>query len=170
MTMQKRLLFLFGVTLLLTTGCSRNLKTREIQFWRDPSVGSGLPIAVDVVYPVSIEQREELLRDFKKDTSEAWFHSRVRDTVQKDKEDIQPEAPGQRVSVKPKTPKDLGILIFAEFGQRPQEGSGAIVKPNHKAVIQFNKLTEPQPRKREYIRIGPGYMERLKNRPTEFDE
>lgn len=167
MTMRRNLLFALGMALMLSTGCSRYLKTKEVRFWRDPAVGGVQEVFVDIVYPQTVEQREEIVEKFKAEPL-TWFRSRMRNQVAFQKVDVKRN--GQSAAVKKKVLKDIGILIFAEFGERPTEGPNAVVGKTQKPVVQIHQLSVPKPGKREYIWIGPGYMERRKSRPTDLDE
>jgi len=153
-----RLFCLIGLAI-LSQGC-KYLKTREITFYRNPSAVDGNPILVDVVYPATAEERDKIYKEFNSAPGK-WFTSDyfTKNSVVKDEKDI-PAGEIKTISIAPsKRPKkQIGLLIFAEFGSRSTDSSP---QPGQQSVVQLTIESTPPPKKKELIWLDQGYMERI---------
>lgn len=149
---------------LALTGCSRSLKTGEIHFYRDMEVNQGLPVAVDIIYPRNWQEREQILRQV---PDGEWFTSDLYHGVIKDEANVIPERRVTTVLLDRKPRRQRSMIIIANYG-KPSESTED--KPRG-YKFQRRLLIETEggydkPRKKEYIWIHDGTMERLRRRPS----
>lgn len=150
---------------LLVTGCSRApIKTKEIHFYRQANVNGGKPIQVDVVYPRSEAERNEIWQT----TADTWYGSHpMFDKVVKQEFDVRPcqGSVGDCSSVltldkTKKTKQQQWLIVIAELGPKPEGQSPSLAQ---KELIYLDKIQKPK--KREYFRIHQGWIERLERKP-----
>lgn len=155
-------LLLVACAAVFATGCA---ETREIYFYRGKDINGGRPIQVDIIYPQN-EQEWNKLREI---SPADWFGSSdLFDKVAKEQFDVAPCTGSandcnsvKRLEKKPKGQQWL--VIIAELGKRPE---GTAASPGQKQIITLEKKPD-KPKKREYIRINQGYIERLDKKPRD---
>lgn len=146
------------------TGCSRSLKTNEIEFYRDFGINKDLPIAVDIIYPRNSREREQILREV---PDGEWFSSDLYYTVVKDVGDIIPERRVTTVHLDAKPRRQRSMIIIANYGKpgEPREDTPRGYRLQRRLLIE-TEGGYGKPRKREFILIHDGTMERLRRRPS----
>lgn len=157
-----------GITLLLAfalCGCQRGIKTKEVWFYRDREVFDGQPVAVEIVYPRTQSEHDQLLNEFR-ENPDSWFTSKRRREIIKDKDDIIPETRRTVTFLREKPKGQATMIIFAECGTRRESDP---VRYNQRRMLVYDSEDdnnkEMRGKKREYIRIRDGYMMRLDRKP-----
>jgi hypothetical protein len=157
---------IYAVLAMLSVGCASGVKTADIRFYNLARTSG--PIAVDVVYLDSPQQRDSILDEFSPDPSR-WFRSERRNGMNLINEDVQP---GAGPTSKPLTNKKSSgvwpfkkytpfVLVIAEYGPR----AGAL-GPNQFAIGSLDENSIPKPKGREHIAVYDGFMERLPGPPS----
>lgn len=150
-------------------GCAQ-IKTKEIYFYRFPNINENVNIGIDVIYP----QSEFDMNEIRKMTPEQWFDpdnpyraTAYRARVLTDQGDFKPCPEGLgdcdyvlTLDKRKKTRKQRWLIVMAQLGP-PPEGSAAV--PGQRLLIYLDKDEDPE--KREHVRIHQGYIERLSRKP-----
>lgn len=146
------------------TGCSRSLKTNEIEFYRVFGINKGLPVAVDIIYPRSSREREQILREV---PDGEWFTSDLYYNVVKDVGDVIPERRVTTVRLESKPRRQRSMIIIANYGKPglPKDDTPQGYRLQRRLLIETDGGYD-KPRKREFILIHEGSMERLRRRPS----
>lgn len=161
----KKTLFLLAVAAVVSTGCSRGIKTREINFYRYSEINEGQKIFVDIIYPRDLMEYDKIRAMEPSD----WFKltNTLRNEVWAESYEILPCRDGVRECrtvaslIKMRDLRDQQYLIvIANLGR-----AGSAIPPDSYRILAMKNDQERKPRKREYVQIFQGYMERLNKKP-----
>lgn len=150
-------IWIFLPLIALVSACSSGFKTKEIIFYKPSDVNDGFPVAVDIIYPRDREERRAL-REFADDPGK-YFQSDLYESVRKEELDIVDYTRRYQLKHKPDGQEDY--VIIAENGKRDADVRS---RGNRIPIFFASETTYPRLKKREYIAIEQGFMERVTSR------
>lgn len=150
-------IWIFLPLVALVSACTSGFKTKEIIFYKPSDVNDGRSVAVDIIYPRDGQELREL-REFSEDPGK-YFQSDLYERVRKEVLDLDGHTTRYLLRNKPSGQQDY--VIIAESGKRQADTRS---RGNKIVIFIGSETTYPGLKKREYIAIEQGYMERLIDR------
>lgn len=155
-----RLISIVGAAVLVValSGCAGPIKTREIFFYIDRDLSN---VRVDVVYPRSPRQLNTFTELAE---SDSWFGSAEARGAIRDMVDIEEGGEWGWFTLGKKTKEQPWMMVIAEYPSSMPEDHNP--RPGEEPFLIFEEPSKAK--KREYIRVGPGYMIRERKKPKDF--